>query len=116
MAKIVIRNLTKTYSGGGVVALRISISSAANESLVFWVNGCGKTTLLRIIDCLIARDQGDVLIDGVPVTQPRRTSRWFSNTSACFREAAGENIARIQKLRGGQGRRRRRLLNATSSS
>ena len=66
MAKIVIRNLTKTYSGGGVVALEdINLEVQPNESLcILGPSGCGKTTLLRIIDCLIARDQGEVLIDG----------------------------------------------------
>src|SRR4029434_804640 len=73
MAKIVIRNLTKTYSGGAVVALEnINFEVQPNESLcILGPSGCGKTTLLRIIDCLIARDEGDVLIDGVSVTQPR---------------------------------------------
>ena len=73
MAKIVIRNLTKTYSGGAVVALQdINLEVDANESLcVLGPSGCGKTTLLRIVDCLIARDRGEVLIDGQLVTQPR---------------------------------------------
>jgi ABC-type nitrate/sulfonate/bicarbonate transport system ATPase subunit len=72
MAKIVIRNLTKTYSSGGVVALQnINLEVQPNESLcILGPSGCGKTTLLRVIDCLIARDQGEVLIDGSPVTQP----------------------------------------------
>jgi ABC-type nitrate/sulfonate/bicarbonate transport system ATPase subunit len=73
MAKIVIRNLTKTYSGGGVVALEnINLEVNPYESLcILGPSGCGKTTLLRIIDCLISRDRGDVLIDGEPVSQPR---------------------------------------------
>jgi len=73
MAKIVIRNLTKTYSGGAVVALQdINLEIAPNESLcVLGPSGCGKTTLLRITDCLISRDRGDVLIDGESVNRPR---------------------------------------------
>lgn len=73
MDKIVIRNLTKTYSSGGVVALQdINIEVRPYESLcILGPSGCGKTTLLRIIDCLIARDCGEVVIDGEPVTQPR---------------------------------------------
>ncbi|HET8562586.1 MAG TPA: ABC transporter ATP-binding protein [Candidatus Binatia bacterium] len=73
MAKIVIRNLTKTYSGGEVVALQdINIEVKPYESLcILGPSGCGKTTLLRIIDCLIARDCGEVVIDGEPVTEPR---------------------------------------------
>jgi NitT/TauT family transport system ATP-binding protein len=73
MAKIVIRNLTKTYSGGTVVALQdINLEVDINESLcILGPSGCGKTTLLRIVDCLIARDCGEVLIDGQLVTQPQ---------------------------------------------
>jgi NitT/TauT family transport system ATP-binding protein len=73
MAKIVIRNLTKTYSSGAVVALQdINLEVDANESLcVLGPSGCGKTTLLRIVDCLIGRDHGEVLIDGQLVTEPR---------------------------------------------
>jgi NitT/TauT family transport system ATP-binding protein len=73
MTKIVIRNLTKTYSGGTVVALQdINLEVDSNESLcVLGPSGCGKTTLLRLVDCLIARDRGEVLIDGQLVTEPR---------------------------------------------
>ena len=54
MAKLPIRNLTKTYNGGEVVALKnINLEVDSNESLcILGPSGCGKTTLLRIIDCL----------------------------------------------------------------
>jgi NitT/TauT family transport system ATP-binding protein len=35
-------------------------------------SGCGKTTLLRIIQGLIRLDNGSILVDGVPVTKPGR--------------------------------------------
>jgi NitT/TauT family transport system ATP-binding protein len=73
MAKIVLRNLTKTYSSGTVVALQdINLEVDSNESLcVLGPSGCGKTTLLRLVDCLIPRDRGEILIDGQLVTEPR---------------------------------------------
>lgn len=73
MAKIVIQNLTKTYSGGKVVALQeINLEVRSNESLcILGPSGCGKTTLLRIVDCLIPRDRGEILLDGEPVNAPR---------------------------------------------
>lgn len=73
MTRIVIRNLTKTYSGGNVVALQgINIDIEPYESIcILGPSGCGKTTLLRIIDCLIPRDCGEVIMNGAPVTQPR---------------------------------------------
>ena len=73
MAKIAVRHLTKSYSGGRVVALQdISFEVEPYESLcILGPSGCGKTTLLRLVDCLISRDQGEVLLDGEPVTAPR---------------------------------------------
>ena len=35
-------------------------------------SGCGKTTLLKIIQGLIRSDDGTILVDGVPVTKPGR--------------------------------------------
>ena len=103
MAKIVIRNLTKTYSGGKVVALQnINFEVQPNESLcILGPSGCGKTTLLRIIDCLIARDQGDVLIDGVPITQPRPdVAMVFQHFGLFPWKRLEENIAYGLELRG----------------
>ncbi len=73
MAKIVIKNLTKTYSGGSVVALEdINLEIPPNETLcILGPSGCGKTTLLRILDCLIPRDRGEIFLDGELVTAPR---------------------------------------------
>ncbi len=72
MVKIVIQNLTKTYSSGAVVALQeINLEVQTNESLcILGPSGCGKTTLLRILDCLIPRDRGEISLDGQPVTAP----------------------------------------------
>jgi NitT/TauT family transport system ATP-binding protein len=73
MAKITVRHLTKSYNGGKVVALQdVSFEVQPYESLcILGRSGCGKTTLLRLLDCLIARDQGEILLDGEPVTAPR---------------------------------------------
>ena len=71
--KLSIKNLTKTYNGGNVVALQdINLEVDSNESLcILGPSGCGKTTLLRLIDCLISRDCGEIIMDGVHVTKPR---------------------------------------------
>jgi len=104
MAKIVIRNLTKTYSNGGVVALQnINLEVQPNESLcILGPSGCGKTTLLRVIDCLIARDQGEILIDGEPVVQPRPdVAMVFQHFGLFPWKRLDENIAYGLELRGG---------------
>ena len=103
MSKIVIRNLTKTYSGGEVRALQdINLEVEPYESLcVLGPSGCGKTTLLRIIDSLIPRDGGDILIDGQQVTQPRPDIAMVFQHFGLFPwKRLSENIAYGLKLRG----------------
>src|SRR5689334_9600499 len=103
MGKIVIRNLTKTYSGGAVTALQdINLEIAPNESVcVLGPSGCGKTTLLRIVDCLIRRDRGEVLIDGETVTQPRPdVAVVFQHFGLFPWKRLDENIAYGLELRG----------------
>jgi len=103
MGKIVIQNLTKTYSGGAVVALQdINLGVRGNmRKRVLGPSGCGKTTLLRIIDCLIGRDQGDVLIDGQPVTRPRPDIAVVFQHFGLFPwKRLEENIAYGLELRG----------------
>jgi NitT/TauT family transport system ATP-binding protein len=103
MAKLVIRNLTKTYSGGEVVALQdINLEVEPHESLcVLGPSGCGKTTLLRIIDCLISRDRGEITMDGSAVTQPRPdVAMVFQHFGLFPWKRLDENIAYGLQLRG----------------
>lgn len=75
---IQIRNLAKTFytrdgdGTGGVMAIEgLDLDVADHEFLtIIGPSGCGKTTLLRIIAGLIPFEQGEVLIDGRPVTGP----------------------------------------------
>ena len=103
MFKIVIRNLTKTYSGGGVVALQdINLEVQPDESLcILGPSGCGKTTLLRILDCLISQDRGQILVDGQAVTQPRPdVAMVFQHFGLFPWKRLDENIAYGLELRG----------------
>ena len=103
MAKIVIRNLHKTYSGGNVVALQdINLEVEANESVcVLGPSGCGKTTLLRVVDSLISRDRGEVTIDGSPVNAPRPdVAVVFQHFGLFPWKRLDENIAYGLELRG----------------
>ena len=103
MAKISIRNLTKTYGGGRVVALNdICLEIDAFESIcILGPSGCGKTTLLRIVDCLIPRDAGEITFDGQAVTQPRPDIAVVFQHFGLFPwKPLDENIAYGLELRG----------------
>jgi NitT/TauT family transport system ATP-binding protein len=56
-----------------VVALSdVSISIRRNEFVcLVGPSGCGKSTLLRLVGGLLTVSQGRVVIDGLPVTEPR---------------------------------------------
>jgi NitT/TauT family transport system ATP-binding protein len=104
MSKIVIRSLTKTYSGGNVVALQdINLEVEPYESIcILGPSGCGKTTLLRILDCLIPKDSGEILMDGEKVVQPRPdVAMVFQHFGLFPWKRLNENIAYGLELRGG---------------
>jgi NitT/TauT family transport system ATP-binding protein len=75
--RIELRKVEKTYglrSGKSVCALRDVNFNVRPSTFVSVVgaSGCGKSTLLRIVGGLSQQTTGDVLLDGSPVTGPRR--------------------------------------------
>jgi NitT/TauT family transport system ATP-binding protein len=74
--KLALAGLTKRFAGRAntITALdRVSLSLGANEfvSLV-GASGCGKSTLLSIVAGLQDFDEGQVLLDGLPIDGPGR--------------------------------------------
>jgi len=65
-----IRNLTKVYEGGTVALKNVSFTVDDGEFLVvIGLSGSGKSTLLRCINRLIEPTGGQIIWDGVDVTQ-----------------------------------------------
>ena len=71
MTKIVVDGLTKQF--GGTVALdNVSFEVPAGEFVaILGVSGSGKSTLLRCMCALTEPTDGEVVIDGKPMRQPR---------------------------------------------
>jgi cobalt/nickel transport system ATP-binding protein len=75
---ISLKNIDYSY-WGKITALR-NINLSVNEGEIFSIiglNGCGKTTLLHVINGLIFPDSGDVTFDGKPVTGKSLKDRTF---------------------------------------
>lgn len=73
--KLEVKNLTRIYEGTGkkdVVALdKVNLEVRESEFvMIVGPSGCGKTTLINIIGGLDAATEGEVLLDGKPVTGP----------------------------------------------
>ena len=72
--KLVIRGLSKTYESATrrVAALHdINLEIADNEFVcLVGASGCGKSTLLSIVAGLQDFDEGELTIDGMPITKP----------------------------------------------
>ena len=78
--KLSVQNVRKTFrlrgaGGGGLLNVLGGVSFDVPQGEIVSLigeSGCGKTTLLRIVQGLIRMDSGAVLVDGVSVSKPGR--------------------------------------------
>lgn len=73
---IAVRNVTFTYPGKPNPALQgVSLQIPANKSIGFvGATGCGKSTLVDLVMGLLMPDEGEILIDGVPLSTGNQRS------------------------------------------
>lgn len=107
--KLVVRDVRKNFrvrSGGesGVLNVLGGVSFDVHQGEVVSLigeSGCGKTTLLRIVQGLITLDAGSILVDGVPVTTPGRDRGFvFQQASLLPWRSAQRNVEFGLELKG----------------
>ncbi|MEQ8843648.1 MAG: phosphonate ABC transporter ATP-binding protein [Phycisphaerales bacterium] len=65
-----LRNLSKTYPTGRVALEGVHLSVAAGERVaVIGRSGAGKSTMLRLMNRLLAPTGGEILLEGAPITR-----------------------------------------------
>lgn len=97
-------NIVKTYAQKNVLNLTGDYRQLLFESKkihgIIGPNGSGKTTLMKIMAGLIAPTAGNVLYDGQPLCQERRSEMTYStHTPTLFSRSVYENIAYPLKIR-----------------
>src|SRR5580698_896177 len=103
---IEVQNITKTFGTHKAVD-NISFSVRDGENVVFLgTSGCGKTTLLKMINRLLEPDSGEISIGGHrirdqrPEELRRKIGYVFQNNGLFPHYSIEENIAIVPRLMG----------------
>ena len=113
MPLLEVRNVSRRF--GGIVALDgVSFEVQAGEDIgLIGPNGAGKTTIFNVISGLYRPDQGDVVLDGRPITRTaphriagRGLARTFQNLQLFGTMTVEENVLLGTHGRDGWGRGR----------
>jgi osmoprotectant transport system ATP-binding protein len=107
-AEIVFDRVTKRYAGRAEPALReLSLEIAAGTfCTLVGPSGCGKTTALRLVNRLVALEDGDIRIDGfsvreLPAVELRRGIGYVIQQVGLFPHmTVADNIATVPRLLG----------------
>ncbi len=87
-AHLVIKDVSKTYQidGDEIESVRkISLSLNRGEFIsILGPSGCGKSTLLMMIAGLVTPTDGEIRLDGLPITGPRRETALLFQTPVLF--------------------------------
>jgi NitT/TauT family transport system ATP-binding protein len=108
--KLSVRNVRKTFrlrgAGGDAGLLNVlggvsfDVPQGEIVSLI-GESGCGKTTLLRIVQGLVRMDSGQVMVDGVEVSKPGRDRGFvFQSASLLPWRSARKNVEFGLELQG----------------
>jgi NitT/TauT family transport system ATP-binding protein len=108
--KLSVQNIRKTFrlrdaaGGQGMLNVLAGVSFDVHQGQIVSLigeSGCGKTTLLRIIQGLIRMDSGSIAVDGVSVTKPGRDRGFvFQHASLLPWRSARSNVEFGLELQG----------------
>ena len=100
------KNVSKTFRGAGYPAVK-DVSLTVNEGefvTILGSSGCGKTTLLKMVNRLYEPDTGSIILFGedistVDVVKVRRRIGYVIQQIGLFPHyTVGDNIATVPKL------------------
>jgi len=101
------RGVTKRFDDGTVAVHEFSLVIPAHKTTVFvGSSGCGKTTLLRMINRLVEPTDGDITIDGAsirdrdPVQLRRGIGYVMQNAGLLPHFSVADNVATVPVLSG----------------
>lgn len=100
-----LRNVGKTYARNSIKALEsVNLTlTKGSFSAVIGSSGCGKSTLLKIMSGLISPSTGRVVLQGIPVTGPRRDIGMMFQQATLFPwRTTLENIVLPIEIRDGK--------------
>ncbi|MEG6505260.1 ABC transporter ATP-binding protein [Nitratidesulfovibrio sp. 1201_IL3209] len=99
--KIEVCNLTKRF-GELLVLNDISFSVAEGEFVaIVGPTGCGKTTFLNALSCLLPASAGQILIDGTPADPKRHNISYVFQEPTCLPwRTVRENVAYGMEVKG----------------
>ena len=112
---ICLKNVSKSFDNGQHFAVKdVSLDIQEGETLILLgSSGCGKTTLLKLINRLLDPTSGTIEMDGKditglnPITLRRRIGYVFQGIGLFPHMSVEQNVAMVPRLMGWGAQRRR---------
>lgn len=115
--KVELRNVTFTYQGNQeptIKHLNLTITSGEKLALI-GLNGAGKTTLVKLICGLYTPEEGQILLNDIPVEQYTR-EEYFSLVSVLFQDTTLLPMSVDENITSSEEQDAERLQNALALS